>query len=174
MTKAFKEGGYLLAKEFDFKTAIKINRYLIITIIIGAIAYILSASDSLQVDKIMTGVIVELNNPIKAESMQIRLQGTLNNSLIKGTSFNGNLSFDDKTYKVSKNEVLDLSTGKQRAYGSFYYDETLSQLTLLIGEWGPDNGMMYIAPAKDRKDALQVANDVLSTYMKKNALKPLD
>lgn len=161
-------------KEFDYKAAIKINRFLIITIVIGSIAYLLSASDSLQVDKIMTGVIVELNNPTKTVHMEIRLQGTLNNSLLKGTSFNGKLSFEDKIFTVSKNQVLEKTSERQRAYGTFYYDNSLSQLTLLIGEWDPENGTMYIAPARDRKDALQVANDVLSTYIKKHALKPLE
>lgn len=163
-----------MSKEFDYKAAIKINRFLIITIVIGAIAYLLSASDSLQVDKIMTGVIVELNDPAKAVPIEIRLQGTLNNSLIRGTSFNGNLSFEDKLFTVSKNQVLEKASDKQRAYGTFYYDNSLSQLTFLMGEWDPENGTMVIAPARDRKDALQVANEVLSTYIKKNALKPLE
>ncbi|HAS72999.1 MAG TPA: hypothetical protein DCS67_02515 [Clostridiales bacterium UBA8960] len=159
---------------YDFKTAIKLNRLLIIVLIIGAIGYVLSSSESKQINHMMTGLSIKPDMPSDVESMEIRLQGTINKNLVTGYHFNGKMYIRGEEYNIGKQKIIKLENGKEENMGQIYFDKDISKVAILIGNWYSGDGTLIIAPAYVRTDAVEIANSILDAYLKDHQIDPID
>lgn len=155
----------------DYKTAIRINRLLIIVLILGAIGYVLSSNDSTQINRMMNGIRIATNRSSGEAPLTIRLQGTINKNLIRGVNFKGKMIIEGEEYTVKRKEVSKENNGNREVLGEIYFDKEVMQFAILIGGWHSGEGDLIVAPAINQNDAIETANIILFDYLEKNKLK---
>ncbi len=158
----------------DYKTAIRINRLLIIVLILGAIGYVLSSNDSTQINRMMNGVRIATNRSSGEAPLTIRLQGTINKNLLRGVNFKGKMIIEGEEYTVKSKEVSKENNGDREVFGEIYFDKDVMQFAILIGGWHSGEGDLIVAPAIDHSDAVEAANIILFDYFERNKLKPIN
>lgn len=169
-------------KNYDYKAAIKLNRFLIIVLLLAAVGFALSAKETSQINIVTPGMKIQLGNSKGETSTTIKLQGTYTKSLVSGAVFSGKITIDDAEYICSKSKtskesgamVTQIKDGKTVAFGNLFFDEDFTQLALLLNGWNNENGIMIIAPANNRLEALDISNEILNTFLESNTLSPLN
>lgn len=159
---------------YDYKTAIRINRLLIIVLILGAIGYVLSSTESRQINRLMNGVKFDVSSAMTEDPLTIRLHGTINKNLITGVKFKGKMIIEGEEYTVKKREVLKVNDGSNEVLGEIYFDKEIAHLAILVGGWHSGEGNLIVAPATGHDDAIEIANTILIDYFERNKLKPLN
>jgi hypothetical protein len=167
---------------FDFKTAIKLNRLLIIVLLIAAVGFALSAKDTTQINIMSPGLKIQLGNSKGETTTTIKLQGTYTKSLVSGAVFSGKITIDDSVYICSKSKstvetgvmVTQIKEGKTIAFGNLFFDEAFTQFALLLNGWNNESGIMIIAPAVNRTEAMDISNEILKPFLESNTLNPLN
>lgn len=175
-------GVIVIFKNYDYKAAIKLNRFLIIVLLLAAVGFALSAKDTSQINIVSPGMKIQLGNSKGETSTTIKLQGTYTKSLVSGAVFSGKITIDDAEYICSKSKtsiesgvmVTQIKDGKTVAFGNLFFDEDFTQLALLLNGWNNENGIMIIAPANNRLEALDISNEILKTFLESNTLNPLN
>lgn len=159
---------------YDIKTVIKLNRLLIVLLIVGAIGYVLSSTESKQINHMMTGLAIKPDLPSEVESMEIRIQGTINKNIISGKKFKGKMFIKGEEYSIGKQEIIKHENGTEETLGQIYFDEEISQVAIMIGNWYSGEGTLIIAPAIGRTDAIKIANTILIDYLNDHQIEPID
>lgn len=159
---------------YDYKTAIRINRLLIIVLILGAIGFVLSSTESRQINRMMNGVKLDTSRITEDDPLTIRIHGTINKNLITGVNFKGVMFIEGEEYTVKRREVLKANSGSNEVLGEIYFDKEITHLAILVNGWHSGEGNLIVAPAIDHEDAIEVANAVLFDYFERNRIKPLN
>lgn len=156
-------------KKFDFKTAIKFNRYIVVGLIIIAMIFAITAIEKTEINKTLVGVKIQFGNETMASEIRFEIEGTMNKSLVSGEVFSGNLLMNQETYKFfrskgdSKNSVTvnKIVDGVTTTFGKLYYDEDVTKFVLLLNGWNENDGLMIVAPSANRSEALQLMEEIL-------------
>ena len=156
-------------KKFDFKAAIKINRYIVVGLIIIAMIFAITTIDKTEINTKLVGVKIQNGNEALASEVIFEITGTINKSLVSGEVFSGTLTMNQETYKFfrskgeSKNSVTvnKIVDGVTTTFGKLYYDADVTKFVLLLNGWNENDGLMIVAPAIDRAEALQLMDEIL-------------
>lgn len=139
-------------------------------------------------------------NALEVESVTIQIGGTFRRTLNGQRLFRGTLEIEGEPLPVPKEQLTNRtfnarkgegflivyqwfeggSIGKSFSLGTLYADDNFRQITLTLFEqqedskssnWSGEDGLMLSAPAKDRTEALRLANKLMANLLK--GLKPL-
>ncbi len=171
-----------ISKNFDFKAAINLNRLLILILLLAAVGFALTAKDTTQINIMSPGMKIQLGNSVDETSITLQLQGTYTKGLVAGTVFSGKIYIDGDVYICSKSKTSDtfgamvtqIKDGKTESFGNLFFDEDFSKFALLLNGWNNESGIMIIAPAANRIEALDISNDILKSFLESNTLNPLN
>lgn len=158
-----------MLKKFDFKAAIKINRYIVVGLIIIAMIFAITTIDKTEINTTLTGIKIQYGNEALASEITFEIAGTMNKSLVSGEVFSGRLMMNQEAYKffrskgdtknsVTVNKIVD---GVTTTFGKLYYDEDVTKFVLLLNGWNENNGLMIVAPSTTRSEALQLMDEIL-------------
>lgn len=169
-------------KNYDIKSAIKLNRILIIVLLVAAVGFALSSKDTTQVNVMSPGMIIQLGNSTNETSITFQLQGTYTKGIVSGSVFSGKIYIDGNVYICSKSKankefgaiVTQIKEGKTETYGNLFFDDDFSQFAVLTNGWNNESGIMIIAPATNRIEALDISNIILESFLESNAINPLN
>jgi len=171
-----------ILKNYDIKSAIKLNRLLILVLLIAAVGFALSAKDTTQVNIMSPGMIIQLGNSTNETSTIFQLQGTYTKSIVSGAVFSGKIYIDGEVYICSKSKtnkefgamVTQIKEGKTVTFGNLFFDDDFSQFAILLNGWNNESGIMIIAPAANRIEALDISNIILESFLESNTINPLN
>ncbi|MBD3918459.1 hypothetical protein H8B09_06810 [Paenibacillus sp. PR3] len=174
---------------------------LIIGVLVTAIAYGLWRYSAREVDVRLEGLKYRLGtiNASEVEPATIQIEGTVRRTLSGKREFRGTVEIEGESIPVKKEIVKNLtfSARKGEAFhliypwydgegnmysfqlGDLYANDDFSQVTLTLYDqredgsryWGGDDGLMLTAPAKDRTDAVRLANKLMAHRLE--GLQPL-
>lgn len=154
---------------------------LVLFIMVGAIWYTYPK----KVDRTLQAIYFELDNKETSNEVEIRIKGKLKTSLLGNKEFKGTIDiegeempvpeeFNELTIKFPNNDGWGtiVYTGIREnglpftyGYGSIFINHNMSQVTILKGSWTADNGDMFAGPAKNRKEAIQISNELMSKFL---------
>ncbi|MFC4808622.1 hypothetical protein [Paenibacillus sp. GCM10023250] len=138
-------------------------------------------------------------NAQEIEPVTVQIEGTLRRTLNGQRLFRGMLELNGEPLPVPKEQLTNRTfnarkgegfllvyqwfeegtIGKSFSLGTLYADDHFRQITLTLFEqqadgksanWSGEDGLMITAPAKDRTEALRVANTLMANVL----LQPLD
>ena len=135
------------------------------------------------------GIYYQLGNPDMAEEISLIFDGNLTRGLWLEDAFEGTIIIGDKVLKQvnmrlpknSQSPIVHLDDGTKDyvTYGSLYSKDIKKDLTISVFQydkvtdsdgWSSADGYMISAPAKDRKEALELSKQL----MEKDLLKELE
>lgn len=156
-------------KKFDFKAAIKINRYIVMGLVIIAMIFAITSIDKTEINTALTGVKIQFGNESLASEVKFEISGTINKSLVSGEVFSGKLMMNQEAYKFqrlkgdSKNSVTvtKIVDGLTTTFGKLYYDDDVTKFVLLLNGWDENDGLMIVAPSTNRSEAIQLMEEIL-------------
>lgn len=128
-------------------------------------------------------------NASEVEPATIRIEGTVRRTLSGKREFRGIVEIEGESTPVKKESMKNLSFSAREGepfyltypwfeggsmhifqLGDLYANDDFTQATLVLYDqredgsryWGGDDGLMLTAPAKDRTEAVQLANKLLA------------
>lgn len=135
------------------------------------------------------GIYYQLGNPDMAEEVTVIFDGNLTRGLWLEDAFEGTITIGDKVLKQvnmrlpksSQSPIVyfDDETKDYVTYGSLYSKDIKKDFTISVFQydeeedsdgWSSADGYMISAPAKDRKEALELSNRL----MEKELIKELE
>lgn len=134
-------------------------------------------------------------NVSEVDSATIQIEGTVRRTLKGHRLFRGTVVIDDGPMPIPKEQMTnrtfvarkgegfmlmyqwfeDGSIGNSFSLGELYVDNDFRELTLTLfeqredsqsGYWSGEDGLMLTAPAKDRTEAIHLANKLMSHTLK--------
>lgn len=133
------------------------------------------------------GIYYQLGNPDMAEEITIIFDGDLTRGLWLEDSFEGTITIGDKVlkqvnmrlFKNSQNPIVyfDDETRDYATYGSLFSKDIKKNFTISVFQydkeddsdgWSSADGYMISSPAKDRKEALELSNQLLEKELLKD------
>ncbi|PWW02565.1 hypothetical protein DFQ01_109190 [Paenibacillus cellulosilyticus] len=154
-----------------------------------------------DVDVRLEGVKYRLgtNNTSEIESATIHIEGTIRRALNGHRLFRGTVEMEGESMPVPKEQMTNHTFSARKgegfllvyqwvekgtigsfSLGQLYADDDFSHITLTLmehgedgrsGYWGGNDGLMLTAPAKDRTEAIHLANKLMAHTLK--GLTPL-
>lgn len=135
------------------------------------------------------GIYYQLGNPDMAEKIPVVFDGYLTRGLWLEDSFRGTITIGDEILnkvdirlpKDGPSVIMDYdeATGEYVSYGSIYTKDMKKSFTISVFQydkatdsdgWSSADGAMISAPAQDRKEALELSNQL----MKGDLIKELE
>ena len=155
----------------------KLLGYIILSIVLIVIALYVGYTYPRSVSMEYQGIRLRLDDPQYKEKVAIRLEGHIKKQLFAKEKVSGKLFLDSGEEivigDVLENKSLDLYTlNPEDAYswGVLYSDEIKDGFAISIfadGMWTSAYGEMVIAPASNRKDAINLANRLMKDIISK-------
>lgn len=138
-----------------------------------------SLNETKEYNNELSSIKYQLGNDSYEENLKIKVIGVLKTSGFGGYHFEGKIFAEDFELKCSdfvENNMAMLtysSDGYTKTFGQIFINEDLDKLTILYNGWSEKDGLMISSPAKDREDALKIANDLMEKFMKHHNIEKL-
>lgn len=150
-----------------------------------------------DIDKTMYGVKIKLgsDNINYLEDVEIEVYGQYSNNFLFGHKFVGMIIIDNEVITSEMDDVIrfgndtgggallykrDKATVTLRTYGMIFADKSFDEVIVLPYEkdsnnkgyssWGSDDGSIIVTQAKNRKEAIKIANVLMADFI----MKPLE
>lgn len=174
--------------------SIKLKKlYLVFICIVGIVSFVVWYSVPKEINQAFDGIVYGVgskSNQINKE-VTITIKGKLYRKIFNHDRFKGTI---DLKGEVPTNIILDkkqvevvfLENGGSllfgdSSYGTLYINKDFSELSIIVYEhiesgrdnasysWHPEDGLLISGPAKSRKEALNISNELIG-----DLLKPLE
>lgn len=164
-----------MKEKYNIDKAVKLNRVMVMVLIVVALVIALNSSDKTAVDVKMQGMKIILDQPEGHQTTELEFKGTLEKKLFKPVYFKGDLVINGDVFTSkdfdkdvpSAMRIVKVDGGTVYDYGILYIDEHLSEVMLVINETNKDHKTVIVAPASDAIDATTLANKILSEHEKR-------
>jgi len=127
------------------------------------------------------GVRYKLGNSTYVEDIDIKIDGKFIKRKFSKINFIGKITLDEKVLRCTEfddNNKALLYYNNKNGYvnidSQLYIDDDLEMFTITEAGWNSKDGTMISAPAKDRKEAVEVHNITMNEFMKDFDIKELD
>lgn len=164
-----------MKEKYNVDKAIKLNRIMVMILIVVALVIALNSSDKTAVDVKMQGMMIVLNQPEGYQTTELEFKGTLEKKLFRPVYFKGEMMINGDVFTSkdldkdvpSAMRIVKVDGGTVYDYGILYIDDHLSEVMLVINETNKDHKTVIVAPASDAIDATTLANKILSEHEKR-------
>ena len=164
-----------MKEKYNIDKAVRLNRVMVMVLIVVALVIALNSSDKTAVDVKMQGMKLILDQPKGHQTTELEFKGTLEKKLFKPVYFKGDLVINGDVFTSkdfdkdvpSAMRIVKVDGGTVYDYGILYIDEHLSEVMLVINETSKDHKTVIVAPASDAIDATTLANKILSEHEKR-------
>ncbi len=164
-----------MKEKYNIDKAVRLNRVMVMVLIVVALVIALNSSDKTAVDVKMQGMKLILDQPKGHQTAELEFKGTLEKKLFKPVFFKGDLVINGDVFTSkdldkdvpSAMRIVKVDGGTVYDYGILYIDEHLSEVMLVINETNKDHKTVIVAPASDAIDATTLANKILSEHEKR-------
>ena len=164
-----------MKEKYSVDKAVKLNRVMVVLLIVVALVVALNSSDKTAVDVKMQGITLDLGQSADYETTDLEFKGTLEKKLFKPVYFKGDMVINGDVFTSkdldkdapSAMRIVKIDGGSVYDYGTLYIDEHLSEVMLIINGTDKDHKTVIVAPARDVIDATTLANKILSEHEKR-------
>lgn len=149
--------------------AVKLNRAMVIVLIIVAFLVAINSSDKTTIDVKLQGVTIDLGQSSVYETNDLEFIGTMEKKLLKPIYFKGEIMIDGEIFTCKgfdkKNlRIVKIDGNSVYDYATLYIDEHFSEVMLVLKGENNGNKTVIVAPAYNALDATALAHKILSDH----------
>ena len=155
------------------------KQHLLVFVIILMLLYLSLYGRTKQYDNELSCIKYQLGNDSYEEKIKIRVVGVFKTSLLGKCKFSGKIFIEDFELNCSKFDENNMAmltyndNGYTKTFGQIFINEGLSELTILYNGWSDKDGLMVSSPAKDRKEALEISNQLMEKFLRCHNIEKL-